>query len=79
MMRRTTTEALGWCGLVAVVGAYAATNLGLLAFGGTAYLLLNLAGAVALLLDTWPDRNWQTIILNVVWAAIALVSLVRIS
>lgn len=77
MMRRSVTEVLGWYGLCAVAGAYAASNLGFLEFGGIAYLLLNLTGALALLTDTWPDRNWQTILLNGFWAAVALLSIIR--
>jgi hypothetical protein len=75
--RRTLTEAVGWYGLAAILGAYAASSFGVLAAGSALYRLLNLTGALALIIDSWPDRNWQVIVLNAAWASIAIVALIR--
>lgn len=76
-MRRRYTELIGWYGFGAILGAYAASNLGWLPFGGIAYQLLNLTGASALLIDAWPDRNWQVVALNAVWALVAIIAVVQ--
>jgi hypothetical protein len=77
MKQRSITEIIGWYGFAAILGAYAASNLGWMAFGSVPYQLLNLTGAVALFIDAWPDRNWQVVALNSVWAAVAIISLFR--
>ncbi len=77
MKRRSITELVGWYGFAAILGAYAASNLGWLAFGGLAYQLLNLTGAIALLIDAWSDRNWQVIALNTVWVIVAVTAILR--
>jgi len=77
MRRRAVTETLGWYGVLAILGAYAAANLGVLALAGLTYKLLNLTGAAALIADSWPDRNWQVIVLNIVWIAIAVIAILK--
>jgi hypothetical protein len=76
--RRTITELVGWYGFAAILAAYAATNLGWLSVSSGSYRALNLTGALALIIDSWPDRNWQVIALNGVWAAIAIIALIRL-
>ena len=75
MKTRRITELAGWYGVLTILGAYAASNLGALALGSLTYKLLNLTGATALIADSWPDRNWQVIALNGVWIVIALIAI----
>jgi hypothetical protein len=77
MNTRNSTELIGWYGFAAILGAYAASNLGWLPFGGSTYQVLNLTGAAALVIDSWPDRNWQIIALNLIWASVAIVAIVH--
>lgn len=77
MKRRSITELIGWYGFAAILGAYAASNLGWLAIGSGVYRALNLTGALALIIDAWPDRNWQIVVLNTVWACVAIFSMFR--
>lgn len=77
MKQRSVTEFIGWYGFAAILGAYAASNLGWLMFAGSAYQMLNLTGATALLIDAWPDRNWQVVALNTIWAAVAITAILR--
>jgi hypothetical protein len=77
MKTRRLTEIIGWYGFAAILGAYTASNLGWLAFGSSAYQFLNLTGAAALLIDAWPDRNWQVIVLNGIWALVAIIAVVQ--
>lgn len=75
MKRRSLTEWLGWYGLIAILSAYLATNAEWIALDSLTYRILNLTGAIALIADSWPDRNWQIVVLNAVWAAIAVIAL----
>lgn len=75
MKRRILTEIIGWYGFGAILGAYAMTNIGWLGIDSVAYRALNLTGALALIIDAWPDRNWQVVALNAVWATIAIIAI----
>jgi hypothetical protein len=77
MKMRMITEALGWYGFTAILGSFALANFGILLISSSAYQLLNLSGALALIADSWPDRNWQIIALNAIWALVAGISLLR--
>ena len=77
MKRRTVTELVGWYGFVAILGAYAAVNLGYLAVHAGLYQFLNVTGAAAFIVDSWPDRNWQVVALNIIWIGIAVIALTR--
>lgn len=71
------SEIAGWYGVIAILLAY-----GLLSFqvitSGLWYQLLNATGAAAIVIDALDDKNWQPAVLNIVWAAIAVFSLLRI-
>lgn len=77
MRRRTITELIGWYGFAAILGAYAASAFGAVSVSSAVYRIFNLTGAVALIVDAWPDRNWQVIFLNGVWAAVAVVAVLQ--
>lgn len=59
-----------------VVFAFAAKSQGWID-RGTAYFVLNAAGSVLLCASNIARRNFQSLSLNGVWAAIAIVSLVE--
>lgn len=70
-------ELAGWYGTAAILGAYAANNFGWLATGDPAYQLLNLTGALGVAWICWHRRTWQPFWLEAIWAAIAIVALMR--
>lgn len=76
--RYPAIEFLGWAGVVVTLGAYAAVSLGFLLPGDTLYPLLNLFSGVAIGIETYVHKDSQPFWLNVIWALIALVALVRI-
>lgn len=71
-------EVIGWFGTLAVTGAYAALSMGWLD-DGLAYHALNLTGAGGILAICVVRRAWQPAALNVVWAGVALVAILRLS
>lgn len=71
-------EAVGWYGLAATLSAYGLISAGVVDNTSVTYHLLNLTGALALATVVWRKRAWPLVVLNLVWAAIGIVSLVRI-
>ena len=78
MPRRFFTEALGWYGVAAIISAYALLSFSIVRADSLLFQILNLTGAIGIVTDSLPDRNWQPIVLNLIWATIALLALSRI-
>ncbi len=64
-------------GAVLVLLGYALGQLGRLDTSSRAYLTLNLLGSVLLAFDAFAGKQWGFLILNGVWATIALANLTR--
>ncbi|MEU4719668.1 hypothetical protein AB0G06_08530 [Nonomuraea dietziae] len=70
--------AVGWIGAGLMLYGYARVSAGAMAGDGLPYQLTNLAGSLALMVNTAYNAAWPSAILNVVWAAIGAVSIVRL-
>ena len=70
-------EVAGWYGTAAILSAYALSSFGVLAANDRSYQLLNFTGALGVAWVCWHKRTWQAFWLEAVWAAIAVISLVR--
>jgi hypothetical protein len=58
-----------------VVIPYALVSTGRLAGTTTAYRALNIVGGVLLMINTWYHAAYPSVIVNVIWTAIALYAL----
>ena len=65
-------ECLGWLGAGAVLLAYGLLTVGRLREAGRWYLVLNLAGSVGLAVNGLVHEAWPSVVLNVLWLAIAV-------
>ena len=72
-------ESAGWAGTVLIVTAYGLLSTGRLQARGRMYQWLNLAGALGVGVNVFHKQAWPALALQVIWAAIALVSLVAAS
>jgi len=72
------SEIIGWYGMAAILVAYFLNVWGVLSADSWIFLLLNLTGALGIVLISVQKKVWQTAGLNAVWAVIALVAIVRI-
>lgn len=70
-------EIVGWYGTVAIVGAYALVSFKVLGADSTIYQLLNLTGALGIVLISLLKKAYQPAVLNIIWTVIAAVALVR--
>lgn len=78
MKRNIFAEILGWYGVVAIVVAYALLNFGILSVGNIWYQILNGTGALGIVYDSFRDKDYQPVVLNIIWAVIALIAIVNI-
>lgn len=65
-------------GALLILAGFAAAQFGWLAVSSRAYLVLNLVGSVILTYLAWHEELWGFLLLEVVWAAVSLWSLVRV-
>ncbi len=71
-------EVFGWYGVAALIGAYALVSFGVVTSDSLLFQILNITGAVGIVVDALAQKNWQPAVLNIVWAVIGLVALIKI-
>lgn len=76
-MQEKIIELFGWYGTVAILGAYALLSFGVIEAGSPTYQLLNLTGALSIIVVSIPKKNYQPAVLNFVWAVIAIIALIK--
>lgn len=69
---------VGWYGVAAIVTAYFLVNFELVTVHDASYQFLNITGALGLALETWIKRDYQPMVLNIIWLIVALVAVVRV-
>lgn len=72
-------EIIGWAGAAMILAAYLLLSAGRLAARSVTYQAFNLIGAIAFVVNSGWNGAVPSAALNVVWAAIALFALVRMS
>lgn len=77
-MRKSLSELLGWYGVGAILIAYFLNTFGLLNTSSLYYSILNLTGALGIIVDAWKQKNYQPVVLNIVWGLVALIALIRV-
>ena len=72
-------EIVGWAGAALILLAYLLLSAGRLPARSMAYQGMNLAGAIAFVVNSGWNGAVPSAALNVVWAAIALFAMVRMA
>ena len=70
-------QAIQLFGALLILIAYVLAQVGTLSVRGVAFLFLNLAGALILAGSAWYEEQWGFLVLEVAWAAVSAVGLVR--
>lgn len=73
----TLIDWLGVLGSLVIAGAYLAVSRGMVDAERPAFNVLNLVGALLILLSLWFRPNAGAIMIEVLWVAIALYALIR--
>jgi hypothetical protein len=71
-------EILGWIGSIEVIAAYALNSYQKIKSDSAVFQLLNLTGAMFLIINSLYKSAFQFTLINTVWAAVAVIALVRI-
>ncbi len=69
---------LGWYGMIAILVAFAGVSFQLIQPTSLTYQLLNLTGALGLFIETLSKKDYPASGLNIVFAGIALVALLKL-
>jgi hypothetical protein len=76
--RTAIIEGFGWYGVLALLAAYALLTFGIIGSNNIWYQALNVTGAIAIVADALNQRNYQPAVLNIIWAVVGLIALIRI-
>lgn len=71
-------EVAGWYGTIAILLAYSLVSFGVVSSDSTAFQILNLTGAMGIIVIAVNKKVIQSVILNLFWAVVALIALVNI-
>jgi len=70
---------LGWYGVLAILLAYLLLSLNVIAAKSFAYQLLNLTGALGIIIEATSKKDIQPAVLNVIRAVIAAAAILRLA
>lgn len=74
----TVIDILGWVGSLEVIMAYALNSLQKIKSDSVTFQVLNLTGAIFLIVNSVYKAAYPFTFINSVWAVVALISLVKI-
>ena len=70
-------QIIGWYGVLAIITAFALLNFGILGTDNLVYQLLNLTGAIGIIIEAGAKNDYQPVALNIVWLLVATYGLLR--
>lgn len=71
-------QTLGWIGAVLILLAYALNLFGKMNVRSVGYNMMNIVGALGIVLASAERQSWPAATLNAIWMVIGLVGLFRI-
>jgi hypothetical protein len=79
-MNRTKqiTNIIGWYGVIAILSAYFLVSFDVISAQTLLYQALNITGALGIVYDSFKKKDVQPGILNIIWAIIALIAIVKL-
>lgn len=70
-------DIVGWYGVIAILLAYGLLSFGVMWPSSLVYQLLNFTGAFGILYEAWVKKDYEPVVLNIIWAVIALIGILR--
>ena len=72
-----TNEIIGWMGVSFILLAYLLITLETLKPNSILYGLMNLFGALGIIVSSYSKRDFQPVFLNIVWLIVAAIGIFR--
>ncbi|MEK7066336.1 MAG: hypothetical protein AAB965_02055 [Patescibacteria group bacterium] len=76
-MKGKFIELFGWYGTCAIILAYASISFNYISPTDPTYQLLNLTGALGIVMETLYKKDYQPAVLNIIWAVVGLIALIK--
>jgi len=77
-MNKKAKDIVGWYGVLAILLAYGLLSFKFIASDSLSYQLLNLTGSLGILVVALARRDTQPAVLEIIWAAIAVIAIFRL-
>jgi len=71
-------EAIGWIGVGLVVLAYFLVSFDVMSGSGGLYQIMNLVGALGIIVHSVARKDYQPVVLNIIWGLIAVLALLHL-
>ena len=79
MTEKLLVDVAGWLAALLILGGYALLTAGKVTARSPLYQWMNVVGAVGFVINSGYFKAWPSAVLNVIWAGIGIVALVRIA
>ena len=76
--KQVLAEIAGWYGTLAILSAYTLVSLKVIGSDTLIFQLLNLTGALGIIAIAAYKKVAQSIVLNIVWSAVAIIAIISI-
>lgn len=76
--QQLAAEIIGWYGTAAVLAAYTLVSFDVISSDSLFFQLLNLTGALGIIVIAAYKKVGQSVVLNIVWGGVAVVALVNL-
>lgn len=77
-MKHKAENLFGWYGVLAILTAYILVSFNIIIAKSWAYQLLNLSGALGIIVEALSKKDAQPAVLNAAWALIAFLAILRL-
>jgi hypothetical protein len=77
-MKQKLIDIIGWYGVLAILVAYGLVTFNVVVAKSFPYQLLNLTGAVGLVIVALSHQDKQPAALNIVWSLVAAIAIIQL-
>ncbi len=70
IMTETLLNFIQWYGTIAILGAFGLAMFAVIPWAGSVFMIMNLSGALALVITGLLKRSWYEVIFYLIWLAI---------
>ena len=78
-MERLFVDVAGWAAALLILLGYALLTAGKVNARSPSYQWMNVLGAIGFVINSGYFKAWPSAVLNVIWAGIGIVALIRIA